>query len=149
MSEPRLWPGDEPVLPLWELVQTYFVVARGFAEVFGAERLTPTQFGVLATLADGDDLTQSELARVLMIRPQSLADVAIPLAARGLVERQGPGGRGRRTDLRITDAGRALLDRVLPAVAAFNAPASYGLTDDEAAELTRLVRLVRDALHPR
>jgi DNA-binding MarR family transcriptional regulator len=141
-------PDPEPDLPLWELVQTYFVVARGFAEVFAAERLTPTQFGVLATLADGEDLSQSELARVLMVRPQSLADVAVPLIERGLVERDGPGGRGRRAALRATDEGRAVLGRVLPAVAAFNAPETSGLTTAEAVELTRLLRAVRAALGP-
>ncbi|TKK81156.1 winged helix-turn-helix transcriptional regulator [Herbidospora galbida] len=143
---PEAWPGGEPDLPLWELIQTSYLVTRGFAEVFGTVGLTPIQFGVLASLADGDDLSQAELARAIMVRPQSLGEVALTLIDRGLVERDGPGGRGRRAALRITPAGRALLDRVLPAVAAFNRPANIGLSDADAAELIRMLRAVRAAL---
>ncbi|WP_165436283.1 MarR family winged helix-turn-helix transcriptional regulator [Amycolatopsis suaedae] len=145
MPEP-LWPGGEPELPLWELVQTYHVVARGFTDVFATVGLTPTQFGVLASLADGDDLSQAELARAIMVRPQSLAEITTALLQRGLVEREGPGGRGRRTGLRITPAGRALLNEVLPAVGAFNSPATTGLTAREGTELIRMLRTLRSRL---
>ncbi|GAA2994369.1 MarR family winged helix-turn-helix transcriptional regulator [Streptosporangium longisporum] len=140
------WPEGEPDLPLWELIQTSYVVARGFTEVFGAVGLTPTQFGVLASLADGDDLSQAELARTIMVRPQSLGEVAASLIERGLVERDGPGGRGRRAALRITAEGRAILGRALPGVMAFNAPQAMGLSDTDAAELVRMLRTVRATL---
>ncbi|GAB3492078.1 MarR family winged helix-turn-helix transcriptional regulator [Nocardiopsis coralliicola] len=138
--------GGGPDLPLWELIQTSFVVSRGFQAVFGEAGLSPIQFGVLATLESGEDLSQAELARVLMVRPQSLADVAGGLVERGLVARDGPGGRGRRTALQLTGEGRRILADVWPAVAAFNAPAASGLTAAEAAELVRLLRAVRAAL---
>ncbi|MFI9557527.1 MarR family winged helix-turn-helix transcriptional regulator [Nonomuraea endophytica] len=121
----------EPDLPLWELIQTSYVVARGFTEVFATVGLTPVQFGVLASLVDGEDLNQAELARVIMVRPQSLGEVAVALIDRGLVEREGPGGRGRRSKLRITPEGQAVLDRVFLAVAAFNAPQAMGLSDQD------------------
>ncbi|MFI6907858.1 MarR family winged helix-turn-helix transcriptional regulator [Nonomuraea sp. NPDC050394] len=140
---------EEPDLPLWELMQTSYVVARGFTEVFATVGLSPVQFGVLASLADGEDLNQAELARVIMVRPQSLGEVAVALIERGLVERDGPGGRGRRSKLRITPAGQEILDRVLPAVAAFNAPRAMGLSDRDAAALTRMLRTVRGTLSAR
>ncbi|MEU4537779.1 MarR family winged helix-turn-helix transcriptional regulator [Streptosporangium sp. NPDC023825] len=140
------WAAGEPDLPLWELIQTSYLVARGFTEVFGAVGLTPVQFGVLASLADGDDLSQAELARTIMVRPQSLGEVATSLIERGLVERDGPGGRGRRAALRITAAGRTLLERALPGVEAFNAPETIGLSGEDAAELVRMLRTVRAAL---
>ncbi|MFI6538734.1 MarR family winged helix-turn-helix transcriptional regulator [Nonomuraea sp. NPDC050547] len=138
-----------PDLPLWELIQTSYVVARGFTEVFGTVGLTPVQFGVLASLATGEDLNQAELARVIMVRPQSLGEVAVTLIERGLVEREGPGGRGRRARLRITPAGQAVLDRVLPAVVAFNAPQAIGLSGQDAEALTRMLRTVRGTLSAR
>ncbi|GAA3612832.1 hypothetical protein GCM10022419_117300 [Nonomuraea rosea] len=140
------WADGEPDLPLWELIQTSHVVARDFTAVFASVGLTPTQFGVLATLADGDDLSQAELARVIMVRPQSMGELVASLLDRGLVERDSPGGRGRRAGLRITATGRELLSRAQPAVVTFNAPEAMGLSAAEAAELTRLLRIVRATL---
>ncbi len=136
-------------LPLWELVQTYHVVARGFTEVFAAAGLSPTQFGVLALLAQDADLSQSDLARRVLVRTQSMGELMAGLLRRGLVERDGPGGRGRRAGWRLTEPGRHLLERTVPAVHAFNAPAAIGLDDDDAAALTRMLRTVRHTLGTR
>ncbi|GLZ45369.1 hypothetical protein Acsp06_15540 [Actinomycetospora sp. NBRC 106375] len=141
---------SEPDLPLWEIVQTYHPVARGFHALFGAVGLTPNQFGVLAVLRDeeGSDhaSTQAELARQVLLRPQSMGELVASLVDRGLVERDGPGGRGRATGLRLTDAGRAALDDALPRVHDYNAPAAIGLTPEDAATLAALLRRVRRAL---
>ena len=136
----------EELLPAWTLVQASHLVARGFQEVFGRVGLTPTQFGVLAELAEGGRPTQADLARVVMLRPQSMGELIESLLVRGLVERDGPGGRGRRAAITITDAGRAALAAAWPGVRAFNAPESLGLTDSEARELDRLLSLVTQAL---
>jgi DNA-binding MarR family transcriptional regulator len=140
----------EPDLPLWEIVQTYHPVARRFHAVFGAIGLTPTQFGVLVVLRDEEDAahgsTQAELARQVLVRPQSMGELVSSLLGRGFVEREGPGGRGRPTGLRLTDAGRHALDQALPQVHAANDPGVIGLTPDEAATLAALLRRVREAL---
>jgi DNA-binding MarR family transcriptional regulator len=141
---------SEPVLPLWEIVQTYHPVARRFHAVFGALGLTPTQFGVLAVLRDEEDAahgsTQAELARQVLVRPQSVGELVSSLVARGFVEREGPGGRGRATGLRLTDAGRHALDEARPRVHAANDPEAVGLSQGEAATLAALLRRVRQAL---
>ena len=148
-------PPDVPVrlaedLPLWELVQTYHPVARGFGEVFAAAGLTPTQFGVLVALAEADPQgpgpSQAELARQVLVRPQSMGELIGSLLDRGLVIRDGPGGRGRRGRLWISEDGHRALERSVPAVNDYNAPARLGLTPDEAAVLARLLRTVRSAL---
>ncbi len=81
-----------------------------------------------------------------MVRPQSLGEVAVPSST---------AASSSATGLADADAGRrcgsprrggTLLDRALPAVAAFNAPENIGLSDADAAELTRMLRAVRDAL---
>ena len=136
----------EELLPAWTLVQAYHLVARGFHEIFGRAGLTPTQFGVLAELAEGGRPTQADLARVVMLRPQSMGELIESLLVRGLVERDGPGGRGRRAAITITDAGRAALAAAWPGVRDFNAPESLGLTDTEARELDRLLNRVMQTL---
>lgn len=140
--------ADE-VLPAWTLVQAYHLVARGFTAVFAEVGLTPVQFGVLAVLADTPGPTQAELARQVFVRPQSVGEQVAVLVERGLVTREGPGGRGRRTPLVLTDAGRRALEAAWPGVAAFNAPESLGLTPDEHAHLDALLHRVMAALDGR
>lgn len=136
-------------VPLWELIQTSWLVARGFTEVFAEAGLSPGQFGALRCLADQDGLTQAEIARMLMMRPQSLGEVVSSLLEHELIRRNGPAGRGRRAGLSLTEQGRATLRRAWPAVRAFNAPDAIGLTSQESATLVRLLRTVRHALAQR
>ncbi|MFP5073028.1 MarR family winged helix-turn-helix transcriptional regulator [Pseudonocardia nantongensis] len=138
-------------VPLWELVRTAHLAARGFHRVFAEAGLTPTRFGVLAQLADRERTgspppSQAELARVVMLRPQSVGELVTDLVERGLVRRDGPGGRGRRAGLELTDDGRAALDRAWPLVRAFNSASSTGLDDERAAELVAMLRTVRERL---
>lgn len=137
--------SERPVL-LWELVQTAHVAARRFTEVFAEAGLTPAQFGVLASLADGDDLSQADLARAVLVRPQSMGRLVAAMVARGLVDRAGPGGRGRRTGLALTPAGRRALDVARPAAYALNEPAALGLTADQVAVLVDHLTAVRARL---
>lgn len=138
--------GARPPLPLWELVQTSHVVARRFRELFGAHGLTPTQFGVLVCLRDGDDLTKAELARAVLVTPQSMDPLIESLLSRGLVDRDGPPGRGRAAGIRITEPGGELVDRALGDVAVFNAPDRIGVPSDEVAQLITHLRSIREAL---
>ena len=137
--------ADE-VLPAWTLVQAYHVVARGFTAVFAEVGLTPVQFGVLAVVADTPGPTQAELARAVMVRPQSVGEIVEVLERRGLLRREGEGGRGRRRPLVLTDAGRDVLAAAWPGVLAFNDPDALGLSPDEHATLDRLLRRVLERL---
>lgn len=128
--------------PAWTLVQAHHVVARGFAAVFAGVGLTPTQFGVLANLADDEGLTQAELARRVLVRPQSMGELTGSLLVRGLVRRNGPAGRGNRSAIAITDAGREVMAAALPGVRAFNSPESLGLTPTQLATLDELLHTV-------
>lgn len=129
--------ADE-AFPAWTLVQASHVVARRFAAVFAQVGLTPTQFGVLAYLAEEPALTQAELARRVLVRPQSLRELLVPLLERGLVSREGPAGRGRRSGIALTDAGREVMASALPGVRAFTA--GLGLDADQ-------LRVLDDLLH--
>lgn len=133
-------------VPLWELVQTAHLATRRFTEVFAEAGLTPAQYGVLASLADGDDLSQADLARAVLVRPQSMGRLVAAMVEHGLVERAGPGGRGRRTGLEITPAGRRALDRARPAAHALNEPAALGLDADRLAALVESLAVIRARL---
>lgn len=129
----------EERFPLWTLVRAARVVERLLHAAIAEAGLTPTQFGVLRYLADDGELTQAELARNVLVRPQSMGELVGSLLERGLVRRAGPGGRGRRTGLVLTGAGRALADAAMPGVRACHAPATIGLTTEQAATLDDLL----------
>lgn len=133
---------SEP-LPVWNLVRTAHVVGLRFGEVFAAVDLTPTQFAVLMHLEDHEGLTQAELARRVLVRPQSIGALLTSMVEQGLVVRAGPGGRGRRAGIALTDAGREVLRRAWPPVRAFNTPASLGLTPAQAAMLDEILDRIR------
>ncbi|MEO7586973.1 MAG: MarR family transcriptional regulator [Arachnia sp.] len=136
----------EEDLVLWEVVQTANLAARAFRELFATVGLTPTQFGVLACLADGDDFTKAELARALMVRPQSMDPLIEALLAEALVERDGPPRRGRAAGISITDAGLARLDRIRPRVSEINAPERIGVAVDAVPLLVAQLRAIRASL---
>ena len=133
-------------LPVWNLVRTAHVVGLRFAEIVAAADLTPTQFAVLLQLEGDEGLTQAELARQVMVRPQTMGTLITALTQRGFVVRDGPGGRGRRAGFALTDAGREALERAWPLVRAFNTPTSLGLTPAQAAMLDESLDRVRAAV---
>lgn len=142
----------EDALTAQNLVQTAHVVGLRFSELFAGMDLTPTQFAVLIELEglegpEGEEgLTQAELARRVLVRPQSVGVLLASLVEQGLVVRAGPGGRGRRVGIALTDAGRTALARAWPPVRAFNDPAALGLTPAQAGMLDELLGQVRRAL---
>jgi DNA-binding MarR family transcriptional regulator len=133
-------------LTAWTLIRAHHAVARRFNEVFADAALTPTQFGVLAQLTTAPGLIQSELARRVLVRPQTMGELLASLLERGLVRREGPGGRGRAAAVTITDRGREVLAAALPRVRAFNDPATLGLTAEQAHTLNSLLHTVCGAL---
>lgn len=137
--------GSEDESPLWEIVQTGHLAARRFREAFASVGLSPTQFGVLAVLAGGEDLSQADLARAVLIRPQSVTGLVASLEERGLVAREGQ-GRGRRAPLILTDDGRNALGQAVPEAYRLNSPAALGLTEQETRDLVRLLARVRQSL---
>nr|WP_052477567.1 MarR family winged helix-turn-helix transcriptional regulator [Kibdelosporangium sp. MJ126-NF4]CEL12786.1 Transcriptional regulator, MarR family [Kibdelosporangium sp. MJ126-NF4]CTQ98472.1 Transcriptional regulator, MarR family [Kibdelosporangium sp. MJ126-NF4] len=130
---------DLAVLPAWTVVQAYHALARRLYELFARHGLTPVQFGVLAQLADSPDLLQAELARRVLIRPQSMTGVIADLSERGLLRRQGPGGRGKPVPVRLTEEGRAVLKAAGVSIREFNEPAALGLETYEAGMLNALL----------
>lgn len=131
---------------LWELVQTAHLAERRFAGVFARYGLTPAQYGVLASLADGDDLSQADLARAVLVRPQSMARLVSAMVDQGLVTRAGMGGRGRRTGLAVTPAGTSAFEAARPVARGISTAAALGLSEDETALLSSLLRTLRHHL---
>jgi MarR family transcriptional regulator, lower aerobic nicotinate degradation pathway regulator len=83
------------------------------AELGEAHGLTPTQFAALVKLRDLGEQSQNELGRLTAMDPATIQGVVRRLAARRLIGRSGDPGDRRRTKLRLTPRGRALVERTV------------------------------------
>ena len=71
--------------------------------------LTPAQYGALSVLAGATGIDQSTLSRALGFDRVTTLHVVRGLERRGLLTRAASPAQGRRLELALTDAGRALL----------------------------------------
>jgi DNA-binding MarR family transcriptional regulator len=137
----RTWPGPAPEgIAAWTLVQASHVVARRFRAAFGRLGLSPTQFGVLLELDLHPGSANGEVARAVLVTPQSMSDLLASLERLGYVERDDSAGHGRRVPARLTRAGREILRECAAAVA--DVEKSLGLTPEQAAQLNGLLRII-------
>ena len=85
-----------------------------FQATIGDPRITPTQYAALVKLHDAGELSQNLLGRMTAMDPATIQGVTRRLKARRLVAiRPDPNDR-RRSLLRLTDPGIALIERLIP-----------------------------------
>lgn len=113
-------------------------VSRPWHEALRAQGINPRQFSMLASLAHDPGISQGELARRVMITPQSTSESLSRLIKAGLVSR-GDAGPGRPAQLELTEDGRKLLAKAYPIVEAFNRECFSTLTETERTELARML----------
>ena len=123
----------------WSVVRVARFTGQRLAERLAAHGLNPIHFGVLADLVIAPDLTQADLARSVLVRPQSIAPLLDGLENRGLIRRAGDRTRGRRNPVQITEQGRQALEAVWDIALSTNDLSDSGLTRQESAELNRLL----------
>ena len=131
----------------WNVVRVARFVGSRLADRLAGHRLHPIHFGVLAFLAGVPEMTSSEIARAVLVRPQSIAPLLDGLEERGLTRRTGTRARGRRNPVQITDAGRQALDDVWGIALSSNDLSDAGLTQQESGELNRLLLKIVHATH--
>ncbi|GAA4992044.1 MarR family transcriptional regulator [Kitasatospora paranensis] len=106
--------------------------------------LTRPEFDLLGALRrTGHELTPGELARETFSSGAAVTKRLRQLQDRGLVERRADTRDRRVAHLRLTDAGRGLVDRILPDQLAFERTVLAGLTGERHGELAgRLAELL-------
>lgn len=123
-------------------------MSRAWHDALRSAAINPRQFSMLAVLARDPGISQAELARRVMITPQSVSESINRLITADLVTR-GIAEPGRPAQLLLTDAGRALLRHAYPVVEDFNRTSFSALTVRERKDLTRLLQtLITSNLKP-
>ncbi|MER5220069.1 MULTISPECIES: MarR family winged helix-turn-helix transcriptional regulator [Streptomyces aurantiacus group] len=102
--------------------------------------LTRPEFELLAALRrTGRELTPSELARETFSSGAAVTKRLKQLTGRGLVERRGDSRDRRVAHLRLTDAGRELVDEIVPGQLAYETAVLSGLDPSTQGELGALL----------
>ncbi|MGW0081055.1 MarR family winged helix-turn-helix transcriptional regulator [Streptomyces sp. NPDC003393] len=112
--------------------------------------LSRAEFDLLGALRrTGHELTPSELARETFSSGAAVTKRLKQLTARGLVERRGDTRDRRVAHVHLTDAGRDLVDGILPAQLAYEQTVLAGLDGERQDELAGLLRMLLDRLEGR
>jgi DNA-binding MarR family transcriptional regulator len=102
--------------------------------------LTRPEFDLLGALRrKGQELTPSELVRETYSSGAAVTKRLKQLAERGLVERRGDTRDRRVAHLRLTDAGRDLVDGIMPEQLAYESAALSAMDDGRQGELADLL----------
>jgi len=130
--------------PAWlQLVRAYnYIEARISTDLRGAD-LTLARFHVLVALAKHGPMSQQKLADHLLVTKGNVVGLIDKLSARGFVERQSSAADRRVNLLRVTPAGRRMVDRTLPRQMQLIANLMQPLKPREATSLKSLLKRLR------
>lgn len=84
-----------------------------FLEEIGDPRVTPTQFAAMVRLLEEGELSQNHLGRLTAMDPATIQGVIRRLSERRLIARRQDLQDRRRTLLRLSPAGEALIRRLI------------------------------------
>lgn len=73
--------------------------------------LTPSQYATLSMLASHPDASSSDLARRVLITPQSMSEMIMALDRKALIKRRENAGNRRVLGISLSASGRALLEK--------------------------------------
>jgi len=134
-----------PMATIGRLGRLHTLATSAIAEVFAAHGLQIGEFDVLAALRrSGHPFTMkpSDLARVLMLSPAGMTNRVDRLEAAGWIERHNDPDDRRSSLVRLTDAGRALVDRAVTDHVANEARLLEPLSNKQRAALDDALRVL-------
>ena len=123
-------------------------LAASFNERLAEYGLTTTQWGVLACLWREDGLSQRDLSRRTGVDPATLTEMLKRMEARGLVRRVRDPDNNRLQRVYIAERDATLRDTLTADATAVNRLATAGFSDDERAQLLRLLRRALSNIAP-
>ncbi|MFD9789979.1 MarR family winged helix-turn-helix transcriptional regulator [Streptomyces sp. NPDC059070] len=132
-----------PMAVIGRLTRLTRLIDAELRRTFARYELDPASFDVLATLrrsAPPHLLTPAELTRTSMVTSGAVSQRLDRLEGRGLVTRTPSPDDGRVVQVALTEAGRALIDRALPAHLATEERLLAALGRDRRDDLAEVLR---------
>ena len=119
------------------------LMQRALAARIQPRGVAPGAWYFLRVLWEEDGLTQRELADRIGMREPTAVIALRGMEAAGWITRERAAADRRKAQVRLTPAGRALRDALLPEAHAVVAEATRGLSAEEGAALLALLRRAR------
>lgn len=141
-QDPKSGPRYAALLQILKTSETLWNVSRDF---FARWEVSPAQFNTL-NLVHGapKGMSQSELSRALITHRSNVTGLVDRLEKRGLVSRGEQAADRRVWTVRITPAGRRLLDQILPEYYRLGEEVWGGMAVAEAAKVEAILRELND-----
>jgi len=134
--------GLLPGLLGFQLRRAQLAAFQHFAATVGQIGITPGWFGVLVIVANNEGLSQSRLARTLGIDGSTMVAIIDRLEGNRWIRRERAPADRRSHALYLTDAGKELLGRLIPQIAAHEAELARRLSaQDKQALLALLAKI--------
>jgi len=136
--------------PAWlQMARAYNYVKAHVSVDLRRAGLTLARFEVLVVLEKVGPMSQQTLADHLLVTKGNVVGLIDKLSVRGLVERYSSDSDGRVNLLRVTSAGRKLVDRTLPRQMQLIASLMRTLSRREAAALEQMLSRLHDQATPK
>lgn len=139
----------DAALSMWvKLARAYAVFSHRTEENIRTFGLTAPQFGVLETLGHLGPMLTGELGRKRLVSGGNVTVVVDNLIKQGLVERRVCAEDRRQIYVQLTAKGRRVFEKIFPRHATFVTSLAAVLSEDEQAELARLLKKLGLAVQP-
>lgn len=147
-AEPRDGPSDDASMELMRQLRASAQLQHGWiAQAWNAEPgIHPAAGMLLSELAHRGESRPSELAKRRMVDLSVISRQISQLAAAGLIERRPAPEDGRAALIRVSDQGKAQLERWRGLYIAFVKRALGNWTDEDVDALTRRLELMNEDL---
>jgi DNA-binding MarR family transcriptional regulator len=104
--------------------------------------ITPEQWAILKRISERAGVNQRELADLTFKDPASVTRTLDLLEKKGLVKRTDPENDRRAYHLYLTDAGTALVEKILPVAHSVRAKGMAGITETEFEQLKNVLNKI-------
>lgn len=131
------------VLAWIRLMRVFHKIERASTDQLRTRGLSLPRFDLINQIGAGEGRSQQELAERLLVTKGNIPQLLDPMEREGLVERR---KCGRRNQVFLTDAGRALRDCIVGPHEALIAQQMSALTPEEQQTLLTLLRKLDHAL---